>query len=78
MKYFTPELYAKINSQDDDLADQADAEWESALRRYRCHFNKIEPALLEALWRFCAESVCTTPTSSPRLCSRVRPSVANW
>ncbi|HQU46762.1 MAG TPA: hypothetical protein PK867_28420 [Pirellulales bacterium] len=38
MKFFTPELYLRFNSQDDDIADQA---WESAIKAYHEHLDGI-------------------------------------
>ena len=35
MKFFTPELYLRYNSSDDNVADIADEEWETALLAYR-------------------------------------------
>ncbi|MBI1918261.1 MAG: hypothetical protein HYS12_26515 [Planctomycetes bacterium] len=45
MKFFTPELHAQGNAADDDLVDQAEAEWERRLKRYRRHYKKIEAQL---------------------------------
>jgi hypothetical protein len=42
MKFFTPELYAHLNSSDDEEFERANAEWHSALKKYREN--------LEALW----------------------------
>lgn len=41
MKFFTPELYLRFNSQDDDIADQADRCWESAIKAYHEHLDRI-------------------------------------
>jgi hypothetical protein len=54
MRFFTPELYVRGNSADDDVVEQIE-EWEVAIRRYRRHFKKIEPHLPEALRRFADE-----------------------
>jgi hypothetical protein len=55
MRYFTPELFVRGNSADDDVVDQVEEEWEQATRRYRRHYKRIEPHLPESLRRFCAE-----------------------
>jgi len=34
MRFFTPELYLRFNSSDDDIADRANEEWEEALEGY--------------------------------------------
>lgn len=41
MRFFTPELYARFNSPDDGVADDADEAWERALNEYRDHLNAI-------------------------------------
>jgi hypothetical protein len=41
MKFFTPELLIRFNSEDDAEADRADAEWEEALRAYRHHLDAL-------------------------------------
>jgi hypothetical protein len=56
MKYFTPELVVRFNSSDDLEADQADAEWETAMRAYREHLEGLRarmPKQLECLADFC-------------------------
>jgi hypothetical protein len=35
MRFFTPELFLRYNSDLDEVADAADAEWEAALKAYR-------------------------------------------
>lgn len=45
MRFFTPELYLRFNSDDDLLADEADSEWEQALAAYRLHLDAIEPQM---------------------------------
>jgi len=57
MKYFTPELYVRFNSDDSDVADQADAEWETATSAYRRHLQAIRDRLPESV-RELAESTC--------------------
>jgi len=39
MRFFTPELYVRFNSADDDVAEQANGEWELALSQYRAHLD---------------------------------------
>ena len=39
MRFFTPELYLRFNSSDDEAADRADEEWEGALRAYQNHLE---------------------------------------
>jgi hypothetical protein len=52
MKFFTPELYVRFGSLDDDVADAANEEWERALKRYQRHYKKIAPHLPESLRHF--------------------------
>ena len=52
MRFFTPELFIKFNSPDDEEADRADEEWETAIRKYRSHLEKIRdkmPSQVEEL-----------------------------
>jgi hypothetical protein len=58
MKYFTPDLLERLASPDEKVADAADAEWEGALVRWRRHWQKIRPALPEAVRRFEDQHVC--------------------
>ena len=41
MKFFTPELYARFNSEVASVANRADADWERALAAYRKHLRSI-------------------------------------
>ena len=41
MQFFTPELYRRYNSQDDEIALAADAEWEAAIVRYHQHLATL-------------------------------------
>jgi hypothetical protein len=41
MLFFTPDLYRRYNSQDDEIALAADAEWEAAIVRYHQHLAKL-------------------------------------
>lgn len=52
MKFFTPELYVQGNSSDEDLLDEAAAEWERRIKRYRRHYKKFEAELPLMLRRF--------------------------
>ena len=45
MKYMKYELLVRSQSQDDDVADQALAEWERAGKEYGKHIKKIRPKL---------------------------------
>jgi hypothetical protein len=37
MRFFTPDLYVRFNSQDDTVADRANDEWEQAIEHYERH-----------------------------------------
>jgi hypothetical protein len=52
MKYYTPELLVRFRSDDDDIADQANEEWEHAIARYNRHFQRIRSRLPESLRTF--------------------------
>jgi hypothetical protein len=39
MKFFTPELFIRFNSTEDEEADRADEEWEAAILAYRKHLD---------------------------------------
>lgn len=41
MKYFTPDLYCRFASEDDAIADQADNEWEEAIKAYNHSLSGI-------------------------------------
>jgi hypothetical protein len=41
MQFFTPELYRRYNSQDDNIALAADDEWEKAIARYHQHLDAL-------------------------------------
>ncbi|MEO6808529.1 MAG: hypothetical protein ABI353_05395 [Isosphaeraceae bacterium] len=41
MKYFTPELYLRANSSDDDVADRADEEWEQSIKKYQHYIDSL-------------------------------------
>jgi len=57
MKYFTPEMYVKFNSDDPAIADKADADWEKATADYRKHVRKLR-SRLSGNTRELAESTC--------------------
>jgi hypothetical protein len=52
MKYFTRELLKRFQSEDDDVADQADADWERALQAYEKRWKSIKQKLPDAVRRF--------------------------
>ncbi|WP_165223900.1 hypothetical protein [Aquisphaera insulae] len=41
MRFFTPDLFVRFNSSDDATADQANDEWETAIRAYRTHIDGL-------------------------------------
>jgi hypothetical protein len=49
MRFFTPDLYLRFNSEDDQVADRADEEVEDAIRGYREHLQAIRPGLPPAV-----------------------------
>jgi hypothetical protein len=56
MLFFTPELYRRFNSQDDEIALAADAEWEAVIERYRQHLASLSekmPSQVMELSRLC-------------------------
>jgi len=56
MLFFTPELYRRYNSQDDETALAADAEWEAAIVRYQQHLAALQekmPSQVVELSRLC-------------------------
>jgi hypothetical protein len=55
MKFFPPELYVRVVSSDDEVADAASEEWERAGTRYLKHIKKIWPQLPESLRKFESE-----------------------
>jgi hypothetical protein len=58
MKYFTPDLINRFRSEDDDVADAADDEWERAIKRSNRRWKKIKDAVPEELRRFEEEPIC--------------------
>jgi hypothetical protein len=53
MKFFTPELFVRLNSDNDDEIDQAEADWEAARKKYQKHFKRIEAKLPRPLVKLC-------------------------
>lgn len=45
MRYFTPDLLARFRSEDDAVADAADAEWEKAGEAYRRRLRAVDDRL---------------------------------
>ncbi len=45
LRFFTPELYIRFGSDDDDEADAADESWEMAIRAYDKHLRVIRKKL---------------------------------
>lgn len=41
MRFFTPEVCLRVNSANDQVADSAQAEWDSAVAAYRNHLKKV-------------------------------------
>jgi hypothetical protein len=57
MKFFTPELFAELNSDDDNTVDRAEENWQKALRAYQRHLKRIGDRLPVSLRRF-SEQYC--------------------
>lgn len=57
MKYFTPELYLKINSPSLDAAEKAHAKWDEATEEYGKHLSEIRSQMTPAT-RKLARSLC--------------------
>ena len=49
MKFFTPEMFIRLQASDPDAADQADEAWESALSHYRRRLDRIHLILPRAI-----------------------------
>jgi len=54
MKYLKPELLARCQSRDDDVAEAAAKEWEKALAAYQTRFKAIESLLPPEVSRLCS------------------------
>src|SRR5207248_4197786 len=52
MKYFTPELYMRLQDSGTAAMDAADAAWEAAEERYEQHLQRLTPALAPVLQMF--------------------------
>lgn len=56
MRFFTPDLFLRFNSPDDEVADEADSAWEIALIDYRKHLDGIRdrmPSQVRTLAELC-------------------------
>jgi hypothetical protein len=49
MKYFTPELYIRLQDDTEEGMDAADASWEQARARYQRRLRQIHPRLPKGL-----------------------------
>ena len=45
MRFFTPDLYVRFNSSDEEEANEADGAWENAILEYRKHLDGIRDRL---------------------------------
>ncbi len=52
MKYFTPELFSRLQNFDPGAMDAADADWEAAEARYEDRLRELGPAVAPVLKRF--------------------------
>jgi hypothetical protein len=52
MKYMTPELLARMQSEDEAIAEAADNAWQKASRAYNAHVEKIRPSLTDPVQLF--------------------------
>src|SRR5438132_3187054 len=52
MKYFTPQLYERLQNFDPAAMAAADAEWEAASQRYEQHLEQLGAALVPVLKNF--------------------------
>ena len=53
MRFFTPELFVELNSDNDDVVDQAERKWDVARTRYQKYLTGIEKKLPNSLLQFC-------------------------
>lgn len=58
MKYFTPERYARGNSEDERDLEGIEDEWDRVIEKYNRRWAKIQNAFPEAVRRFEDERVC--------------------
>jgi hypothetical protein len=71
MKYFTPQLCARGNSDDPEVIDRVEDAWEDAIKRYDRHYKKIERQFPEAFRRFNKEQCLhDADFDGPVMCSR--------
>jgi hypothetical protein len=85
MRFFTPELYVRFNSSNEDEADQANEAWESALVGYRKHLEEIRgqmPPQVRKLTELClhdAEFIGLDQAVDPQLPPPHEPAAQpNW
>lgn len=52
MKYFTPELYARLQLPGQDDMNAADAAWEQAVDQYKEQLQRVRPLLAESVQRY--------------------------
>jgi hypothetical protein len=53
MRFFTPQLFVDLNSDDEAVVERAEQQWEAARKEYREHFRRIEERLPQALVKLC-------------------------
>ncbi len=53
MKFFTPELFVALNSQQEDVVDEAIEKWDAARDNYRKHFAKLDKKLPKSFVKLC-------------------------
>jgi hypothetical protein len=58
MKYFTPELFGRFCSPDEDISYEAHHEWDQAIVRYRRRWQRIKSHFPESVRRFEDSSIC--------------------
>jgi hypothetical protein len=79
MRFFTPDLYVRFNSSDDEDADRANAAWELALSEYRKHLDGIRdrvPSPVRKLAELCfhdAELLACEQTVEPHFPFPIEP-----
>ena len=57
MRFFTRELYLRVNLPDDAIADRADADWEMAVSAYHRHLSHFSKTMNDRVRKF-AEELC--------------------
>jgi hypothetical protein len=58
MKYFTPELLSRVQSDDEDVSAAAHEQWDRAGARFKRRWQKIKEAFPEGVRRFEEATVC--------------------